>query len=60
MPMAGGGVKYGEKEHNCESKLSCLRKICQTCAKQSEKKDAAMFYQYLILKKQKWLFLELW
>ena len=58
--MAGGGVKYGEKEHNCESKLSCLRKICQTCAKQSEKKDAAMFYQYLILKKQKWLFLELW
>lgn len=53
MPMAGGGVKYGEKEHNCESKLSCLRKICQTCAKQSEKKDAAMFYQYLVLKKQK-------
>lgn len=38
MPMAGGGVKYGEEEHSCESKLSCLRKICQTCTKQSEKR----------------------
>ena len=53
MPMAWGRVKYNEKELNCESKLSYLRKICQTCAKQSEKKDAAMFYQYLVLKKQK-------
>ena len=43
----------------CESKLSCLRKICQTCTKQSEKKDAAMLYQYHVLKKQKRLFLEL-